>query len=129
MTKGFSRTIWIVLFVAYVLGVAWLCFTDSQSEMEFPDSLWDIPIDKCVHFLMFLPFPVLGTLAFDFRSWWRCLCIMTFVALVIAFVFEHLQSIITTTRVTDPADLNANVLGISTGLFVMMVWGLIRKRN
>ena len=129
MTKGFSRTIWIVLFVAYVLGVAWLCFTDSQSEMEFPDSLWDIPIDKCVHFLMFLPFPVLGTLSFDFRSWWRCLCIMTFVALVIAFVFEHLQSIITTTRVTDPADLNANVLGISTGLFVMMVWGLIRKRN
>ena len=77
---------------------------------------------------MFLPFPVLSTLAFDFRSWWRALSVSTLLANLIAFIFENLQSRITVTRVTDPADLNANMLGITLGLLIAVLIGLWRKR-
>ena len=69
------------------------------------------------------------TLALHFSSWWRTLSVSTLLAVAIAFSFEMLQSRITENRVTDPADLNANVLGIATGLLFMVVAGLITKKR
>ena len=128
--KTFVRILKILVFLAYLAGVAYICFSDNPTGgMDLPKELWGIPTDKCVHFIMFLPFPILGTLAFDFRSWWRPLSVMTMLALAIAFIFEMLQSRITETRVTDPADLNANILGISIGLLVMVVVGLLSRKK
>ncbi len=127
--KPVFRITWMALFVLYLLGVAYLCFSDGKTSLELPTSLWGIPIDKCVHFAMFLPFPILGTIAFHFNSWWRTLCLTVLMANVIAFAFELLQSRITDNRTTDPADLNANILGISVGLLVMIVVGLLRKKS
>ena len=120
------RIVMMILFAAYLAAVTWICFGPGKTDMDMPQSIFGIPFDKCVHFLMFLPFPILGTLAFNFRSWWRSLSITTLIANAIAFSFENLQSVITTNRVTDPADLNANVLGIATGLLIMVLIGLIR---
>ncbi|MCR5710817.1 MAG: VanZ family protein [Bacteroidales bacterium] len=127
--KALTRILKILVFAAYLAGVAYLCFNDSPDTSKLPKELFGLPIDKCVHFAMFLPFPILGTLAFDFRSWWRPLCVTTLMANVIAFSFELLQSKLTDTRVTDPADLNANILGISLGLLFMVIVGLLRRKD
>ena len=126
--KAVLRVFKIFLFLAYLALVAWLCFGTFKPGPDLPRSILGFPIDKCVHFAMFLPFPILGALAFDFRSWWRSLSVMTLAANLIAFLFEHLQSRITDTRVTDPTDLNANLLGITLGLLVAILIGLLRKK-
>lgn len=127
--KTFWRISKIVLFLAYVAAVAWLCFGTFKPDPSIPRTIFNIPTDKVVHFLMFLPFPILGTIAFDFRSWWRALSIMTILANLAAFTFEQLQSRITTVRITDPTDLNANFLGISLGLLIAIIIGLAIRRK
>ena len=123
------RIVMLLLFAAYLAAIAYLCFSSGQTDLKLPEDLFGLPIDKCVHFLMFLPFPILGTLAFNFRSWWRALSVTTLLAIAIAFTFEHLQSILTETRITDPKDLNANILGIASGLLIMVLIGLFSKKK
>ena len=124
-----SRSLKILLFLAYLALVAWLCFGNFKPSPDIPRSVWGIPIDKCIHFLMFLPFPILGTLAFDFRSWWRALAMSMLMANVVAFLFERLQSVLTSHRITDAKDLNANLLGITLGLLIAIVIGLLAKKK
>ncbi len=124
-----SRSLKILLFLAYLALVAWLCFGNFKPSPDIPRSIWGIPIDKCIHFLMFLPFPILGTLAFDFRSWWRALAVSMLMANVVAFLFERLQSVLTSHRITDAKDLNANLLGITLGLLIAIVIGLLCKKK
>ena len=129
MNAAVSRPIKIVVFLVYVAIVAWLCFGNFNPGPDIPRSIWGIPIDKCLHFVMFLPFPILGTLAFDFRSWWRALAVSMLMANVVAFLFERLQSVITSHRITDAKDLNANLLGITLGLLITIVIGLLAKKK
>jgi len=124
-----NKPLWITLFGIYMAVVGWLYFSSGEVGIELPVSIWGIPFDKIVHYSMFLPFPILGTLAFGPRHWWRTLSIMTLIAIIVAFIFENLQSLVTLTRVTDPADLNANVLGIATGLLCMVVAGLLNYKK
>ncbi len=124
----FARIAKILLFLAYVAGIAWLCFGTFTPDPDIPRTIFGIPTDKCVHFAMFLPFPILGTLAFDFRSWWRTLCLSTLLANLMAFVFETFQTRINPARTTDPTDLNANLLGITLGLLIAILIGLFRKK-
>lgn len=126
--SAFVRILKILLFMAYAGLVAWLCFGTFTPDPDIPRTIFGIPIDKCVHFAMFLPFPILGTLAFDFRSWWRTLCLSTLLANLMAFVFETFQTRINPARTTDPTDLNANLLGITLGLLIAILIGLFRKK-
>ena len=127
--RVFSRILKIILFLAYLGLVVWLCFGNFKPSPDLPRTILGFPIDKVVHFLMFLPLPVAGAIAFDFRSWWRTLALTTLLANVLAFSLENLQSRLTATRVTDPADLCANLLGITVGLLLAVVIGLaFRKR-
>lgn len=129
MNAAVSRPIKIVVFLIYLAAVAWLCFGNFKPGPDIPRSLWGFPIDKCFHFVMFLPFPILGTLAFDFRSWWRALALSMLMANVVAFLFERLQSVLTSYRITDAKDLNANLLGITLGLLITIVIGLLAKKK
>ena len=129
MNAAVSRPIKIVVFLIYLAAVAWLCFGNFKPGPDIPRSLGGIPIDKCFHFVMFLPFPILGTLAFDFRSWWRALALSMLMANVVAFLFERLQSVLTSYRITDAKDLNANLLGITLGLLITIVIGLLAKKK
>ena len=127
--KQTARICWIVTFLLYIAAVAWLCFGNFKPDQDMPRTLLGIPIDKCVHFTMFLPFPILGTIAFHNRSWWRTLCWTTLAANLIAIVFETQQSHINPTRHTDPADLNANLIGITIGLLIMIIIGLVARKK
>ena len=127
--KTYSRLFKIILFLVYLAAVAWLCFGNFKPGPDIPRRLFGYPIDKVIHFLMFLPFPVLGALAFDFRSWWRALSISTLMGNIIAFSFEHLQGRITKYRVTDPSDLNANLIGITVGILIAVIIGLCARKK
>jgi len=127
--KAVPRILKILLFTVYMAAVAWLCFGKFESVPNVPRIIWGIPTDKVVHFLMFLPFPILATLAFEFHSWWRTLSVSTLMANIMAFSFERLQSILTSYRVTDAADLNANILGISLGLLITVLVGLFAHKK
>ncbi len=120
---------WIVVFVIYFAALAWLYFATFESDSDLPQAIMGIPLDKCIHFLMFLPFPVLGTIAFQKDSWWRTLCWSTVAANIIAFVFESQQHHINPYRYSQAEDLNANILGITTGLLLMIIFGLIAKKK
>ena len=127
--RAYSRVVKILIFLAYVAIIAWLCFGTFKPNSHIPRVIFGFPTDKVVHFLMFLPFPILGTIAFDFRSWWRALASSMLMANIIAFLFERLQSVLTSHRITDAKDLNANLLGITLGLLITIVIGLIAKKR
>lgn len=52
----------------YLAALGFLCFADPQSYPSTPFSLWNIPTDKIVHFIMFAPYPVLTFITLDPQS-------------------------------------------------------------
>lgn len=125
MRNRFTQT---VVFILYLALVGYLCFGNGPDGVELPKALFGIPFDKCVHFCMFLPFPVLGTFAFRGRNFYRTLVLFFVLALIVSFSMEMLQTPLTDgRRVTDPWDLIANFAGITLGVLVMIGVGLCRK--
>ncbi|HBN01133.1 MAG TPA: hypothetical protein DD383_00625 [Rikenellaceae bacterium] len=60
----------LLLFLAYLAAVAYCCFWHfSELPNIGQDSIFGIPMDKIVHFLMFFPFPFLCFLAFVRRTY------------------------------------------------------------
>lgn len=51
----FNKLFWRLALVAYLITVCYLCFGNIQPSSSVPWSIWGIPTDKIVHFLMFLP--------------------------------------------------------------------------
>lgn len=114
--KYLGRIITVTLFTVYIATVVYLCFGHIQTPEELPKMLWGIPLDKCAHFLMFLPFPFLSTAAFGTRNnWWKTLFWSVISGICIAFCLELLQSLLTSYRQTDPWDLVSNIAAITTG--------------
>ena len=122
------KKILLVIFFVYLAFVGYLCFGSTPDGMELPKTFLGIPFDKCVHFSMFLPFPILGTFAFRGKSYWRTLVVFFFLAIVLAFALELLQTPLTEgRRATDPWDLVANVAGIAAGALLMIAGGAILR--
>ena len=129
MSKTVVRIGWITVFLLYFAAVVWLYFATIETDPQLPSTFLGIPLDKVAHFLMFLPFPVLGTIAFREQAWWRTLCWTTLAANFCAFLFESQQHRINPYRYTQSSDLNANLLGITVGLLIMVLIGLITKKK
>lgn len=108
----------LILFFLYFGAVLFLCFGKFQGNSNIPDNMLGIPTDKIVHFLMFLPFPVLMTAAFTGHKPWKTLCFAIITSIFCALSIELLQSIVTDYRSTDILDLAANLCGIITGSLI-----------
>lgn len=54
--------------VCYLSLVAYLCFSQMNGLPNVSPALFGIPTDKIVHFLMFLPFPVLAFFCYDKKT-------------------------------------------------------------
>ena len=63
-----SNKIFLALFAIYLVLVAYCCFWNFDSLPAVDRTMFGIPTDKLVHFLMFFPFPILCDLAFE-RGW------------------------------------------------------------
>ena len=129
------KVIYWTVFILYLIVVADLCFADHSADAKalskwLPNEIWGISIDKFIHFLMFLPFPILGFHAFYSKKYWRNLVFTMLISICFAFAFEFLQSTLTGgIRVSDPADFVANITAITTGSVIMAVKGIIIDRK
>jgi hypothetical protein len=123
---GKQRTFARVLFVLYLVAVAWLCFGKFSSVPDVPRSFWGIPTDKVVHFLMFLPFPLLayGALGVRPRSFFLSLLLVAGIfaaGCVLSGGTEVVQSFLYW-RSGDLRDFEADALalGISSGIVLLI---------
>ena len=110
------RRVWIfrVLTLLYIIAVAVLCFAKFSAMPPSPVSIFGIPADKVVHFLMFLPFPIR-----------RGGVVKTILVLVAVFIVgcalawgtEYIQGKLPY-RSMDPADFGADRLGLLCGSII-----------
>lgn len=123
----------LVLFLGYLGIVAWCCFGHFDSLPVVQSELFGIPMDKVVHFLMFLPFVFLGYMAFysNSRKKWKSVLIALAVlaaGILIAAATELGQSL-TDYRSGDPWDLAADISGLGLAFVLVVALVLIQKRK
>ncbi len=115
----------MIILCAYVAAVALMCFmkTDHAPAVEF--SLFGIPSDKVVHFIMFLPLPILAHSAFlpSGKGLLRDLAISAVVFLTgsgFAAGTERLQSMLEY-RSGDIMDFAADMAGMACGSIITII--------
>lgn len=118
--KGHLRILYITAFCIYLAAVGVLCFIRPSSlpEMDVKTFL-GLPIDKVLHFLMFLPYPVLSGLVFINREQKlsAVISIMLILAITgtgVAYGTEMIQAQ-TGYRSYEIADFHADMTGIAAG--------------
>ncbi len=121
-----------VLLALYFLAIGVLCFSHFDSGMDLPATFWGIPQDKLAHFLMFLPYPILATLALHLpagkpRSLILFLLWVVIAGGVIAGATELIQGT-TGYREADIADFRADCLGIFTGAVLTLIYGAVSRK-
>lgn len=122
------KKFWLSVFIVYFLAVLYLCFGHISTDENLPVEMFGIPFDKVVHFCMFLPFPVFGTLAFAGKKPWRALSFSIILGVVAATSIELLQSVLTEYRGTDIWDLVANLTAIVTGSLLTSAFLAVRRK-
>ena len=125
--EGRYKKIYIAIFCAYLAAVGLLCFLRPSSlpEMEVKTFL-GIPIDKILHFIMFLPYPILAGLVFIRRDstaayFIAMLTIIAVTGICISYGTEVIQAH-TGYRSYEIADFYADLTGIATGSMTAMAY-------
>ena len=126
MAKNRFRILYLILFIAYIGAVFYLCFGYFEPDMKVPRKLFGIRTDKVVHFLMFFPYVFLAQGAFCRKNPWKCLVFVIITGILTAFSMEMLQSELTTYRSTDPWDLSINLSAITLSSVILSL-AMIRK--
>ena len=128
------QLIWArILFVVYLVAVAFLCFGKFDSSNNLPKELWGIPADKIVHFLMFFPFPLLACLAFGgFQGKPGQAVLKTVAAFLGGCAFaagtEWVQTRLSY-RSGDPVDFQADALALLLSSIIVLILVLVKKRS
>lgn len=122
----------IALFCIYIVAVILLCVIRTDSMPEMPRNLFGIPMDKVVHFIMFLPFPILGYIAFHnlgIGLWREIAVLFTLIVLGVVFAYstERLQAL-TDYRSYEMADFFSDLTGIAAG-GIMVIAYIIRQHK
>lgn len=122
-----------IAFVVYLVALAVLCFGKFPQSQDAPMELFGIPFDKIVHFLMFLPFPLLAYLAYDRykgRSWssvlWASAAFL--VGCAVAAFTELVQSRLPW-RSGDPADFRADALAVGVGSLIVLFFVFVKPKK
>lgn len=124
LRKPFVR----ILFLLYIAAVLFLCFGDFSGAPKAPESFLGIDSDKVVHFLMFIPFPVLLYYAFcrPSRKVWHGI-LLTLCILLLGVVFaagtEYIQGFLPY-READTADLLADSLALCLSSIIVLLFDL-----
>ena len=125
MTTNIKR-ISSVLFCIYIIAVITLCLIHTDSMPELPKSLFGIPIDKIVHFIMFLPFMILGYSTFNpvDKSIYRkfaVLMILSILGCAFALATERLQGM-TSYRSYELMDIATDCSAIAAGTLIILTY-------
>lgn len=125
------RHISAFLLCAYIVAVAVLCFMKPSSLPQVELDFFGIPMDKVVHFIMFLPFSILAYMTFwpadagRIRKLAVLLVILIFGA-GMAVATEKIQAM-TGYRSGDIMDFAADMTGILAGAALTALFILLKK--
>jgi VanZ family protein len=86
-----------------------------------PKSFLSIPIDKFVHFLMFLPYSFLVFGAFKNKHFWVLLIHILCTGILLAIITEYSQALLTVNRTPELTDLLADIIAITTGVITIVL--------
>ena len=120
-----KKTLIIVLYILYIALVAYLCFGKFDDLGKVSRTIWGIPTDKVVHFIMFFPFPILSFLVFSDKAkkpWHSLLlAICVFVAgCVLAGATEIGQTYLPY-RTGDFMDFKADAISMAISTIIMFI--------
>ena len=127
------RIIFLLLFCLYIAAVAYLCFARPDNVPSLPESWFGLPADKVAHFIMFLPFPFLGFLAFEGKgtSIWKTailLIALTALGFAAAVGTEYIQAYLGY-RSKEVSDLMADSMGLLSGGIITTIYIFIKNRT
>ena len=125
------RIISTISFCLYLAAVAYLCFAKPDDMPQLPNIWFGLPSDKIAHFLMFMPFPFLGYLAFYISemSIGRKLILMIGLlatGAIAAIGTEQVQALLQY-RTFDIKDLLADSIGLSFGGVLTLIYIIVKK--
>ena len=126
-------TIARILLVLYLVALFWLCFGHFDSMPDVKRYYWGIPTDKIVHFLMFLPFPILAYFAFDryTEKFWSSVLwtgVAFLAGVLLAAGTEVGQAFLTNYRSGDPNDFRADLLALGISTLLVFILDLRKQR-
>ena len=126
------KTIMTALLCVYLATLILLCMmkTDSMPEVKF--TLLGLPLDKVLHFCMFLPYPMLAFQVFVQKG---STCLHEILLLGIILIFgaglaygtERLQGL-TDYRSYEMADFFADMIGLIAGAAAVLLQISLKKR-
>ncbi|MBQ6761475.1 MAG: hypothetical protein IJP49_01860 [Bacteroidales bacterium] len=122
-----------ILLVLYLIALLWLCFGHFDSMPDVKRYYWGIPTDKIVHFLMFLPFPILSYFAFDryTEKFWPSVLwtgVSFLAGILLAAGTEVGQAFLTSYRSGDPNDFRADLLALGISSLLVFILDLRKQR-
>lgn len=114
-----------ILFAMYLVCVAFVCFASSGSLPHLQVTIFNIPTDKIVHFLMFMPFPIFFYLAFDHKKsgFWPSLgwvVITIAVGAAVAAGTEFIQKF-STARTADIYDFYSDMAAVLLSSIIVLI--------
>ena len=126
-----KQLISVIVFCLYIAAVAYLCFARPDDMPQLPQLWLGLPADKVGHFLMFMPFPLLGYLTFEVKgmSVGRKLFLIAILIVFgagMALGTEYIQARLEY-RSSENSDLLADGIGLITGGIFTFINILIRK--
>lgn len=127
------KILYISAFCFYIAAILYLCLAKPDDLPQPEIYFFGLPIDKVVHFCMFLPFPMLMHLVFcdTAKGVMRELLILLAsiaTGIGLALGTEYLQSL-TQYRSADILDFYADMKGMSVGCIAVLLHIIFRKRN
>lgn len=127
------RIFYILAFCVYIATILTLCLIKPDDLPQPEIYLFGLPADKVVHFLMFLPFPVLiYMMLFEKarKKWLDTLILAGGMALGLcaALGTEFLQSL-TQYRSADIHDVYADMQGICLGGIIVLAFIILKKNR
>ena len=127
------KVIGLILFLIYLGFVAWCCFGYFDDLPKPKQFILGIPLDKIVHFLMFVPFPFLCYMAFGperGESWKSVLTIfLAFLAGCLVAAGTEIGQSFTSHRTADPKDFIADAVALAVASLAALVLILIRNHK
>ena len=128
-----KRYIALILFCIYMVAVALVCFMRPESIPEMRPDLFDIPIDKVVHFIMFFPYPILAYKAFrpEGKSKWIHLVILVIIFITgigLAMGTEKIQGM-SEYRSFEMEDFYADVLGMEISALLTAIYIFVDNKQ
>lgn len=128
-----KRHISLLVFCAYMAAVAYVCFARPESIPELKPDLFGIPIDKVLHFILFLPYPVLAYIAFrtdnkGMRTHLTTLVTILIIGICLAMGTEKIQGM-SEYRSFEIEDFYADVTGMVLSTVSTAAWIIIKRRR